>query len=163
MSLAYSCCTYLHNDVVAMKRKRKITRDARVDKRQKTDAPLNSQPTWPLLRHYYPEVTTLRHYLVLKLSGSKKRQRNLLHYGRSNRVSSSTVHDQAVTKLLDEIVIGTAEKLESIDAESLEEDITIFTQQLSRSECTISPTQGSLSQAEVGRVDCPQCCRAARC
>ena len=53
-------------------------------------------------------------------------------------------------KLLDETVVGSFGKGEDVEIETIERDITVFTQQLSDSTTTISPTQGALKQAEVG-------------
>lgn len=133
-----------------MKRKRKNHRDQRVDKRQKVDHHVNGQPTWALLRYYYPKVLTLRYYLVSTLSKSKKRQRKVLHYGLDSDRSATTDSDATVAKLLDSTVIGSPNQTEVPDLESIDKDITLFTQQLSESTATISPTQGALKQSEVG-------------
>jgi len=132
-----------------MKRKRKAKRDERVEKRPKTDSDIAEPPTWLLLRQYYTKVLTLRQYLVWALSGSKKRQRKLLHYGRFTDKRSSGSVDPSVVHLLDSIVVGIAEEAEPVDDESIDKDITLFTQQLSEPSLVISATQGALKQLEV--------------
>lgn len=134
-----------------MKRKSKPQRVERAEKRRKSESQPTSQPTWPLLRHYYPKLLTLRQYLVWSLSKSKKRQRNLLHYGLNNGKDASTSVDASVVELLDSVVVGTPHEAETLDPESIDKDITLFTQQVSDSSIgTITPTQGALKQTEVG-------------
>jgi len=132
-----------------MKRKRKARRDERVEKRQKTDRDIVEPPTWLLLRQYYTKVLTLRQYLVRALSGSKKRQRKLLHYGKFTDKRSASLVDPSVIHLLDSVVVGAAEETEPVDDESIDKDITLFTQQLSESSLEISATQGAFKQHEV--------------
>lgn len=133
-----------------MKRKRKTSRDQRADKRQKTENSTNGQATWPLLRHFYPKVLTLRQYLVWALSKSKKRQKKLLHYGTDSHGSQTASSNPDVVKLLDTTVIGTSSQAEVIDSEAIDREILIFTQQLSACSATITPTQGAMKQFEVG-------------
>lgn len=131
-----------------MKRKRKAARDGRAEKRVKLDGIPNAQAAWPLLQRYYTKVVTLRHYLISRLSSSKRRQRRLLHYGTDDH-ASLTPADPAVVQLLDNIAVGTAEDIEPIDAETIDKDITLFTQQLSKCSPSISLTQGAFKQDEV--------------
>lgn len=136
-----------------MKRKRKHDGGQRAAKRAKTDAKAHDPPTWPLLRYYYPNVSTLRHYLAARLSKTlRKRGRALLRYGNSRKHDDSAVVDEAVVKLLDETIIGSFNGTEAVDVDAIEKDITVFTQQLSDSSSTITPTQGVFKQSEVGRV-----------
>ena len=96
-------------------------------------------------------MLTLRDYLVSKLSkSSKKRQRKLLRYGRNCTGGVEANSDASVAQLLDSTVVGSFNHAEIRDVESIDKDITIFTQQLSESDATISPTQGALQQSEVG-------------
>lgn len=134
-----------------MKRKRKARGDQLPSKRSKIDTQPHDQPAWPLLRYYYPNVSTLRQYLAARLSKtSKKRCRTLLRYGQNAPDGMVVNEDQCLVKLLDEIVVGSFTSTESVGLEAIEKDITVFTQQLSDPSITISPTQGALKQSEVG-------------
>ena len=134
-----------------MKRKRKSHRDERAAKRRKADHTLNERPTWPLLRQYYSEVLTLRQYLVSELSiSSKKRRRKVAHYGLDAPEGLETGTDVSVVRLLDSVVVGTFNRTGIRDVDTIDKDITIFTQQLSDSNATVSATQGALKQSEVG-------------
>lgn len=132
-----------------MKRKRKTQRAGRADKRPKTDPQIPGGPTSLLLRFYYPNVLTLRQYLVSTLSKSKKRRKKLFRYGLDDGDGTAAGFDANVVKLLDSIVIGTSNPAELDDWKSIEQDITVFTQQRSEATATISPTQGALKQSEV--------------
>lgn len=136
-----------------MKRKRRSHSERQATKKVKTE-PTGSQdrPTWPLLRYYYPEVTTLRRYLAAKLSKtSKKRSRALLHYGQPAS-SNDAAQDVALTHLLDSTVVGSFTTTEGLDLDAIERDLTVYTQQVSDSTTAISATQGVLKQSEVGLV-----------
>lgn len=133
-----------------MKRKRKGNADGRVVKRQRCEDPPSEKATWPLLRHYYPEVLTLRNYLASSLSKSKSRRKRVLHYGMQTDRKLSNNADASVINLLDKIVIGSPSRAGLDNTDTLDSDISIFTQQLSESTNTISPTQGALKQTEVG-------------
>lgn len=134
-----------------MKRKRKHHGDPRSAKKAKIDAQGQGKPTWPLLRYYYPNVSTLRQYLAARLSKtSRKRARALLCYGASNKRDDGNSVDEDLVQLLDETVVGSFNSTETIDLDAIGKDITVFTQQLSDSTTTISPTQGALKQSEVG-------------
>ena len=135
-----------------MKRKRKSHRDQRVAKRQKTKSDVNEEATWPLLRQYYPEVLTLRHYLVSRLSKSKKRRRILLHYGLGDDQVSEANVDASVVALLDTTIVGDFKPGKRNDIGTIDNDITVFTQALSDSPAPVSPTQGVLKQPEVGSI-----------
>ena len=132
-----------------MKRKRKNHVDRRADKRPKLEPTASPNLTWPLLRQYYPEVSTLRTYLAGRLSKSKKRRRRLLRYGLdgNDRESNTTL-----VALLDETIVGSFIEEGKKDFETFEHDLTIFTQHLSGSTAVISPTQGALIQSEVGTI-----------
>ena len=143
-----SCRATKHHHTFAcdMKRKRKPHAEVRANKRHKAKY-INSFPTKPLLLQYYPHVLTLRHYLASKLSkSSKKRQKRLLHYGNANDA------DQRLVTLLDKTIIGSFGGAELVEAVSIDKDLTVFTQQLSESSATITPTQGALEQSEVGSI-----------
>lgn len=132
-----------------MKRKRKPKHDHEVSKRRKVDSGAVDQSTWPLLRQYYPKVLTLRQHLASRLSKtSKKRQRKLSHYGVTQDPGDV---DESLVNLLDHTIIGTFNHIEIADVDAIDRDITVFTQQLSESTATISPTQSAFKQSEVGQ------------
>lgn len=133
-----------------MKRKRKDSRDLGAVKRQKTADVTNDPPTWPLLRQYYPQVLTLRQYLASKLS--KQRRKKVLHYGPIAGSTSNADTSLPLAHLLDSIAVGAFNHTEDSDIECIDNDITVFTQQLSESSVTTTPTQGALQQFEVGPV-----------
>lgn len=134
-----------------MKRKRKSHREQREAKRKQTaDHATSDRPTWPLLRYYYPVVSTLRQYLASRLSQtSKKRCRGLLRYGTSRNGDLDGEVDQALLKLLDGTVVGSSHLSKVNDGDDIEKDLTVFTQQVSDLSITISSTQGALKQSEV--------------
>ncbi|KAK5122386.1 hypothetical protein LTR85_003970 [Meristemomyces frigidus] len=132
-----------------MKRKRKSSSAGEANKKPKLDRAASSEATLPLLRQYYPQVLTLRHYFATRLSkASKKRRRRVLQYGLSQQGNAHESVDPAVTRLLDTTIVCTFNQLNVTDLESIDTDITVFTQQLSDSTTTISPTQGALKQSE---------------
>lgn len=102
--------------------------------------------TVPLLDHYYHQVHTLRRYLVSRLpKTSKKRRRRLLHFG------TEPDHDRDIAALLDAVLVGTTKHVSINDLDTtLDNDISVFTQQLSDSDITLSSSPGRLKQAEVG-------------
>ena len=130
-----------------MKRKRKSQRNTSAIKRQKTGDVSKNTPTWPLLRQYYSNVVTLRQYLASRLS--KKGRKKFVHYGLDGSDNTDPGADPLVVQLLDGIVVGAFTTAEVSDVESIDKDITIFTQQLSDSAASISATQGALKQSEV--------------
>jgi muramidase (phage lysozyme) len=62
----------------------------------------------------------------------------------------SIVVDHGTAQLLDTIQVGTAKHIAAQDFEQLDQDITVFTQQVSESDISISPSAGHLRQSEVG-------------
>lgn len=136
-----------------MKRKRKSASTQVPNKRPKLNEPHPIHPGAPLLRQYYPQVTTLRAYLVSALpKTSKKRRRNLQNYGRGlidEGTSTSTV-DHGLAYLLDHAVVGSSEVADADVEESVLEDLTVFTQQVSDGSGTVASSSGVLQQAEVG-------------
>lgn len=93
----------------------------------------------PVLQRFYPQLLTLRHYLlsVLPIS-SKNRRRKLAQLGRpiaANNAPSACGSDVELGQLLDSTVIGGFETPKSEDSEhgvrERDRDIEIFTQQLS--------------------------------
>lgn len=152
-TVAYNCI-YAHHCLTpstAMKRKRR-SNSTRDSKRQRTDEGHAAQhPIVPLLQEYYQEVHSLRTYLVSRLpKSSKKRRRRLLHYGLQVGHDDSIAVEHSVVELLDSILVGTSKRVPTQEANQLDEDISVFTQQVSESDVSISPSAGHLRQAEVG-------------
>ena len=130
-----------------MKRKRKSGACQHADKRQKLEHAI-SAPSQPLLKKYYPELVTLRQYLASRLS--KKGRRRLQQYGRDSTSLSQT--DSEVIRLLDTAFVGSFKPVNVDESSSIDEDITLFTQQLTVSDNTVSLTPGEFKQNEVGHT-----------
>ena len=126
-----------------MKRKRPSRAAECAKKKQKLDKQSNERPSHALLKKYYPEVVTLRQYLASRLS--KKRRRRLQQYGRD---ASSDV-DTGVVSLLDATLVGSFKHVQVDDSSFVDDDITLFTQQLSEIEAAPSLTPGKFKQTEV--------------
>ncbi|KJX95147.1 telomerase reverse transcriptase like protein [Zymoseptoria brevis] len=124
-----------------MKRKRPDRGSQSAVKKQKLDQGHQERPSHTLLRKYYPELVTLRQYLASRLN--KKRRRRLQLYGRDDTAPG----DPDVRRLLDSTMIGTFAAVHVQDESLIEDDISIFTQQLSGS--TAPPTPGGLKQHEI--------------
>lgn len=116
----------------------------------------------PVLRHFYPRLLTLRHYLLSVLpKSSRNRRRKLTHLGRpiaSNKAASPCESDVELVQLLDSTVIGQRETAKIDGEEQLTKerirDIETFTQQLSPAITGGSFEPGYFKQAEVGLVQC---------
>lgn len=103
----------------------------------------------PVLPLYYPHVWTLREYLLSRLSkASKARRRLLVRYG-------DPEDDVEIRKLLDEIIVGTFNARSDANEQqwqaSQEQELSIFSQQISESTARSSPGSAH-SQSEVGTV-----------
>lgn len=132
-----------------MKRKRKACDAPKADKRQRTNG--LKHPVAPLLHLYYKEVHSLRAYLVSRLPKSaKKRRRRLLRYGLQPEHDESILVENDVVDLLDSTLVGTSKHVPVQELEQLDQDISAFTQQVSETEISVSPSAGHLRQAEVG-------------
>jgi telomerase reverse transcriptase len=133
-----------------MKRKRKSHAADGPTKRQRQGDD-GRPPVAPLLEQYYHEVHSLRTYLVSRLpKSSKKRRRRLLNYGAQPVHDESILVDHGVAQLLDTILVGTAKHITTKEPEQLDQDISVFTQQVSESDVSITPNAGHLKQCEVG-------------
>lgn len=127
-----------------MKRKRPNGVAQQAVKKLKSTSETDQPLSYPLLRKYYVDVVTLRQYLSSRLK--KKRRRRVQQYGRD--ASNS---DAAVSHLLDQTVLGTHAPVHVQDESVIvEEDITVFTQQISDSATATPLTPGSFKQSEVG-------------
>lgn len=108
----------------------------------------------PLLQQYYHEVHSLRNYLVSRLPKSaKKRRRRLLHYGLQSAQDESILVDDGTAQLLDKIQVGTSKRVGNREElEQLDEEISVFTQQVSETDISVSPRTRQLRQSEVGSL-----------
>ncbi|OQO07688.1 hypothetical protein B0A48_07385 [Cryoendolithus antarcticus] len=110
----------------------------------------SNHPTNPLLAQYYSEVHSLRTYLVSRLpKSSKKRRRRLLQYGRDNAPSSASISDTELASLLDTTIVGTSEQVAVATLADVENDISVFTQQLTETDISVLSNTGSLQQSEI--------------
>ncbi|OQO08842.1 hypothetical protein B0A48_05732 [Cryoendolithus antarcticus] len=107
-------------------------------------------PTKPLLAQYYSEVHSLRTCLVSRLpKSSKKRRRRLLQYGRDNAPSSASIFDTELASLLDTTIVGTSEQVAVATLADVENEISVFTQQLTETDISVLSNTGSLQQSEI--------------
>lgn len=133
-----------------MKRKRKITVECPKKQLKLAHHAGAATATLPLLRHYYPEVLSLRQYLASRGHGtSRKRRRKIVQYGKTDGVFNRCPTDLALVHLLDTTLIGVPKVVRPVVVEDVDRDITIFTQQVNDSTASISATQGALKQEEV--------------
>jgi telomerase reverse transcriptase len=130
--------------------------------RHAVDQSVNATPsaTHPVLQRLYPQVFTLRHYLLSRLpSSSTTRRRRISQLGHTNATQDTKPTpdlDSDVAQLLDSVLVGTlvdpgADKPAHVD-EQRDQDIEAFTQQ--KSQCTPGGTfkPGYFMQTEVGCV-----------
>lgn len=107
----------------------------------------------PVLRCLYPEVLTLRHYVLSRLPGtSKNRRRKISQLGRAEGQSVDGV-DSELARLLDSALVGAnriptaASREETIVAR--DRDIISFSQQLTDCATGSTFTPGYFQQGEV--------------
>ncbi|THW62778.1 hypothetical protein D6D20_04102 [Aureobasidium pullulans] len=135
-----------------MKRKRdsKDTSDSikrtKASAQQGPDHDHQSAPS--ILRLYYPQVLTLREYL-LQATTSKHKKRRITNYG-SGTGSSSQDADAGFVSLLDTVLVGfhTVKKEES-DLVDYQNELSIFSTQVTGSEAKSSGSQPVLPFAEI--------------
>jgi hypothetical protein len=137
------------------KRKRQPRKANASVKRQRTGDNKQS-PIVPLLQQYYHEVHSLRNFLVSRLpKSSKKRRRRLLHYGLQSAQDESILVDDGTAQLLDKIQVGISKHVGNREElEQLDDEISVFTQQVSESDISITPRSRQLRQSEVGLSHC---------
>jgi hypothetical protein len=136
---------------------------ARKKARHAMDQSANATPsaaTHPVLQRLYPQVFTLRHYLLSRLpSASTTRRRRISQLGHATAAQGTNpTHDLdiEVAQLLDSALVGTLVNPGTDNVahgdEERDQDIEAFTQQ--RSQCTPGGTfkPGYFIQTEVGRV-----------
>ncbi|KAH0356057.1 hypothetical protein KCU83_g1632, partial [Aureobasidium melanogenum] len=134
-----------------MKRKRGKKDDSGSVKRTKVNSNSinrNPQPTPSILRLYYPQVLTLREYL-LEAKTSKNKRRSIASYGHDTAKSFQET-DSELAKLLDTILIGCHDvKKEEHDTVDYQNDLSIFSTQASGSTAKSIGSQAHLSFAEI--------------
>ncbi|WPH03795.1 Hypothetical protein R9X50_00667800 [Acrodontium crateriforme] len=130
-----------------MKRKRKSGGGSHVDKCPKIDDS-DLRPSYALLRQYYPEVLTLRNYLVSRLpKTAKRRRRRIRQYGL--HCGSESPSEDGVVDLLDKTLVGSFASVSSDTDDSIEKDLTIFTQHLNDVSVSTLNTQCVPNQSEI--------------
>lgn len=135
-----------------MAKRKRQSREAKASTKRQRTGDNKQAPIVPLLKQYYHEVHSLRNYLVSRLPrSSKKRRRRLLHYGLQSAQDESILVDDATARLLDEIQVGTSKHVGNREElEQLDEEISVFTQQVSETDISVSPRTRQLRQSEVG-------------
>lgn len=139
-----------------MAKRKRQSRGAKASAKRQRTGDNKQSPIVPLLQQYYHEVHSLRNYLVSRLpKSSKKRRRRLLHYGlQSAQDESILVHDGTV-QLLDKVQVGTSRHVGNREEfEQLDEEISVFTQQVPETDISVSPRTRQLRQSEVGLSHC---------
>lgn len=149
-----------------MKRKRSAHNCAGVRKKAKgaddqSTKATTVNATHPVLQRLYPEVLTLRQYLLSRLpSSSKNRYRKLSQLGHAIPAGDKNTADDldnAVVQLLDSaLVCNPGVQLEKDKTTSIteerEKDIEVFTQQRSQSTPGGTFKPGYYRQSEVGHT-----------
>lgn len=131
-----------------MKRKRPSREAGYAKKKQKFQEQSTERPSHALLKKYYPEVVNLRQYLASRVP--KKRRRRLQQYGRHAASDS----DSGLVSLLDTTLTGSFKHVQVDDSSFVDDDIILFTQQLSEFDAALSLTPGMFKQTEVRGLSC---------
>lgn len=106
------------------------------------------QPTPSVLRLYYPQVLTLREYL-LQSKTSKNKRRSIANYGHDTAKGPQET-DSELVNLLDTILVGCHDvKKEEHDTVDYQNDLSIFSTQASGSTANSSCSQAQHSFAEI--------------
>ncbi|KAH7077248.1 hypothetical protein FB567DRAFT_146392 [Paraphoma chrysanthemicola] len=147
-----------------MKRKRDSHASGATRKKARRAGPAsqsaNATPTstdHPVLQRLYPEVLTLRHYLLSQLPrSSKNRRRRLFHLGLAppaGHGEPTSDIDRELGQLLDSTLIGCSSDASSRPAvqtlENREREIKSFTQQRSQSTSGATYEPGYFRQSEI--------------
>ena len=134
-----------------MKRKRSGQVVEVTSKRPKLANTQSKPQTWLLLQQYYPDVQTLRDYLVSQIPAtSKHRRRRLIRYGLEPSEPEACADDENLVQLLDNVIVASHGHSKSAGRAPIERDLVVFTQQLSEPVVTNNSTQLILAQPEVG-------------
>ncbi|KAF2499750.1 hypothetical protein BU16DRAFT_282302 [Lophium mytilinum] len=105
----------------------------------------------PVLQRLYPQLQTLRQYLLSRLpASSKKRRRRIEQLGQSPDPNPSPDEDAALGLLLDATLVGLPKAGQSeFDKDAIARDIESFSQQLPESTLFLSSNPGHFLQPEV--------------
>jgi hypothetical protein len=152
--------TFISHDIVdswiesqwcIMKRKRGSRVESGTVKRVKIsiDSPSRTSQHIPsILRLYYPQVLTLREYL-LQANPSKNKRRQIQNYGKEV-VSNSQETDSELANILDSVLIGCHDvKKEEHDIVDYHNELSIFSTQITESTARSSGSQAQISLAEI--------------
>jgi len=100
-----------------------------------------------VLAQYYPQVCSLRKYLLSKLpTSSKIRKKKILSVGRNDQTNGG---DCSLASFLDQTLIGVL-KYKDISQEERLQQWTSFSQRIDTSDSNLGNTMGGFSQLEVG-------------
>lgn len=128
--------------------------------------PLLHHHPHPVLHRLYPQLPTLRHYLLSRLPSSfKNRRRRIALLGRAPPAPAQTSDtspvqhvDYTVAQLLDSALVGCAAHVtaqeHALAAKERDQDLQTFTQQRSQSSPGATYKPGYYKQPEVCRVTC---------
>jgi hypothetical protein len=111
-----------------------------------------------VLQRLYPEVLTLRHYLLSRLlSLAKNRKRRILQLGLSGDIPTQNKgSDHELGQLLDTTVVGVPPKAAPANpddfAKTRDREIESFSQQLSNCSTGSTFKPGYFQQSEVGTL-----------
>jgi hypothetical protein len=134
-----------------MKRKRDSRAEPATVKLVKTSndiANRTSQNIPSILRLYYPQVLTLREYL-LQANPSKNKRRQTQNYGKDFTKNSQETNSE-LAKLLDSVLVGCHDvKKEEHVIVDYHNDLSIFSTQVTESTARSSGSQAQLSVAEI--------------
>lgn len=117
----------------------------------------------PVLRRLYPQVLTLRHYLLSQIpSSSRNRRRRIVQFGQVAPAhdAPATPHvDIELLRLLDSALVGTMTKSIASSSEQAardrDHDMETFSQQRSQSTTSGTYKPGYFLQSEVCRLRLP--------
>lgn len=114
----------------------------------------------PVLQTYYPRVCRLRAYLLSQLGGTSKTRRRLLRdYG----LGDDSDDGERMRDLLDTTFIGTFDVESDLEISrfELDQEFSVFSQQISESTGKSHSSGTKLSQSEVGYGVLDICCHRA--
>jgi hypothetical protein len=136
-----------------MKRKRNTHDNGRPPKSARDEPAIATNPgvDHPVLHRLYPQILSLRHYLLSRLPvASKTRRRKISQLGLSDTTELHRV-DFELGQLLDSTLVGLSPKAVATDRdEARDVDIVNFSQQLLNSTTGATFKPGYFQQGEVG-------------
>lgn len=116
----------------------------------------------PVLRRIYPDVSSLRHYLLSRLpASSKNRRRKISQLGLPAHDGDATATrdvDRELGRLLDSTLVGLSPKAIAASreeaAKARDRDLESFSQQVSEHATGSTFNPGYFLQTEVGSITC---------